>query len=109
MCGLKIHLSDFLKASMSWIDLVWIGFREPREGLAYSAKEVLSFLSYFKTLGIGPVPEIEPKTSRSAVKRSTYWAIPLASTQVPDARFRPGHLTTQLDNYKMKCLPLSLT
>ena len=61
-------------------ELISFGFREPREGLAYSAKEVLSFLSYFKTVGIGPVPEIEPKTSRSAVKRSTYWVIPIAST-----------------------------
>ena len=45
---------------------------EPREGLAaYRAKEVPSFLSYFKTLSIGPAPGIEPVTSRSAVKRST--------------------------------------
>ena len=29
-----------------------------------------SFLSYFKTLSIGPAPEIEPMTSQSAVKRS---------------------------------------
>ena len=45
---------------------------EPREGLAaYRAKEVPSFLSYFKTLSIGPPLIIEPLTSRSAVKRST--------------------------------------
>ena len=31
-------------------------------------------LSYFKILSIGPVPGIEPATSSSAVKRSTYWA-----------------------------------
>ena len=38
---------------------------EPREGLAAcTAKEVPSFLSYFRT----PAPEIEPATSRSAVK-----------------------------------------
>ena len=43
---------------------------EPREGLAAcTAKGVLSFLSYFKTLGIELAPEIEPATSRSAVKR----------------------------------------
>ena len=30
-----------------------------------------SFLSYFKTLSIGPVPGIEPATSRSAVKHFT--------------------------------------
>ena len=45
---------------------------EPREGPAVcSAKTVSSFLSYFKTLSIGPAPGIEPATSRSAVKRST--------------------------------------
>ena len=45
---------------------------EPREGpAACSAKGVPSFLSYFKTLSIGPAPGIEPATSRSAVKRST--------------------------------------
>ena len=49
----------------------------PREGLAAcSAKEVPSFLSYFNTLSNGPAPGIEPATSRSAVKRSTDWAIP---------------------------------
>ena len=45
---------------------------EPRDGpAACSAKAVHSFLSYFKTVSVGPVPEIEPATSRSAVKRST--------------------------------------
>ena len=48
---------------------------EPREGLAAcSTKVVPSFLSYFKTLSIGPAPGIEPATSRSAVTRSTDWA-----------------------------------
>ena len=52
---------------------------EPREGLAAcSAKGVPSFLSYFKTLSIGPAPEIEPATSRSAVERSSDWANPAA-------------------------------
>ena len=47
---------------------------EPREGLAAcSTKVVPSFLSYFKTLGIGQAPGIEPATSRSAVTRSTDW------------------------------------
>ena len=46
---------------------------EPREGPAVcSTKAVPSFLSYFKTLSIRPAPGIEPATSRSAVKRSTY-------------------------------------
>ena len=45
---------------------------EPCKGLAArGAKGVPSFLSYFKTLSIGPAPGIEPATSRSAVKRST--------------------------------------
>ena len=45
---------------------------EPREGqAACSAKGVRSFLSYFKTLSIGPAPGNEPATSRSAVKHST--------------------------------------
>ena len=44
---------------------------EPREGLAAcTAKGVPSFLSYFKTLSIGPAPEIEPATSR-ALQSST--------------------------------------
>ena len=52
---------------------------EPREGpAAHRAKEVPSFLSYFKTLSIGPAPGIELATSRSAVKRSTDWANPAA-------------------------------
>ena len=44
---------------------------EPREGLPVCrAKEVPSFLSYFKTLSIGPAPGIDPATSHSEVKRS---------------------------------------
>ena len=45
---------------------------KPRECLsACSAKEVPSFLSYFKTLSIGPVPGIEPATFCFAVTCST--------------------------------------
>ena len=52
---------------------------EPRECLAAcSAKAVPSFLSYFKTLSVGPAPGIEPATSRSAVRRSTDSANPAA-------------------------------
>lgn len=41
------------------------------DGLAVCrAKEVPSFLSYFKTLGVGPTPRIEPTTSFSTVKGS---------------------------------------
>ena len=37
---------------------------------------VPSFLSYFKTLSIGPAPGIEPTTTRSAGKCFTNWANP---------------------------------
>ena len=47
----------------------------PHEGLAVCrAKGVPSFLSYFKTLSIGPARKTVPPTSRSAVKRSADWA-----------------------------------
>ena len=43
---------------------------EPGEGLAScGAKGEPSFLSYFKTLSIGPTLRIAPTASRSAVKR----------------------------------------
>ena len=49
----------------------------PREGLAaYNAKGVSSFLSYFKSMSIGPALGIEPATFCSAVKRFTDWANP---------------------------------
>ena len=55
---------------------------QPREGLAICrAKVVLSFVSHFKTLRVGPVQGIEPATSRSAVKRSTDWANPAAAIE----------------------------
>ena len=55
---------------------------EPRQGLAICrAKVVLSFVSHFKTLRVGPVPGIEPATSRSAVKHSTDWANPAAAIE----------------------------
>ena len=56
-------------------DFTWSS--EPCEGpAACRAKAVPSFLSYFKTVSIGPAPEIEPATSRSAVKHSTDLANP---------------------------------
>ena len=61
---------------------------EPREGLAVCrAKEAPSFLSYFKTLSIGPVPGIEPATSRSAVKRSADGANPAAVKKQSETDF----------------------
>ena len=55
---------------------------EPRQCLAACrAKGLPSFLTYFETLSIGPVPGIEPATSRSTVKRSTDWANPARSVR----------------------------
>ena len=45
--------------------------RVTRRSSHLQCKRGTSFLSYFKTLSIGPVPGIEPTTFRSAVKRST--------------------------------------
>ena len=62
--------------------------QEPREGLAvYRAKETPSFLNYFKTLSIGPVPGIEQATSRSVVKRSADGANPAVDTKQSRANF----------------------
>ena len=63
---------------------------ESREGLAICrAKAVPSFLSYSKTLNVGPVAGIEPATSRSAVKRSTDWANPAAvkSSEINNTKY----------------------
>ena len=71
---------------------------EPREGLAICrAKAVPSFLSYFKTLSIGPVPGIEPATSRSAVKRSTDWDNPAAVTIIREDHTTHPLLTPSFD------------
>ena len=69
----KVLIGDTIFYVSNWRrDCHFTWSSEPREGLAFcSAKEVPSFLSYFKTLSIGPAPGIEPVTSRSAVKRST--------------------------------------
>ena len=62
---------DYINVSYWRRDRHFTWSSEPREGpAACSAKGVPSFLSYFKTLSIGPVPGIEPATSRSAVKGS---------------------------------------
>ena len=69
----KVLIGDTMFYVSSWRrDRHFTWSSEPREGpAACRAKEVPSFLSYFKTLSIGPAPGIEPATSRSAVKRST--------------------------------------
>ena len=54
--------------------------RATRRSSHLQCKRSTSFLSYFKTLSIGPVPGIEPTTFRSAVKRSTDWANPAGVT-----------------------------
>ena len=59
---------------------------KPREGLAICrAKAVPSFLSYFKTLSVGPAPGIEPAAFRSAIKRSNDCAVnPIYSERSQD-------------------------
>ena len=63
----------------SWI-IPWLkvqSLRGKSRGLLshyYFYSWLLSFLSYFKTLSIGPAPGIEPATSRFAFTRSTDWA-----------------------------------
>ena len=67
---------------------------EPREGpAACRAKEVPSFLSYFKTLSIGPASGIEPATSRSAVS-----ALP-TELILPRQAFCPVHIYAILTKF----------
>ena len=65
----KVIIGDTIFYVSNWTrDRHFTWSSEPREGLACcSAKEVPSFLGYFKTLSIGPAPGIEPATSRSAI------------------------------------------
>ena len=65
----KVLIGDTIFYVSNWRrDRHFTWSSEPREGLACcSAKGVPSFLSYFKTLSIGPAPGIKPATSRSAV------------------------------------------
>ena len=76
----KVLIEDTIFYVSNWRrDRHFTWSSEPREGLAVCrAKEVPSFLSYFKTLSIGPTKGIEPATSRSAFKRSTDWTNPAA-------------------------------
>ena len=62
---------------------------EPCKGPAIcKAKAVPPFLSHFKTLSVGPIPGIEPTTSRAAVKHSTDWANPAAvKTTIPSYHY----------------------
>ena len=83
---------------------------EPREGLAiFRAKAVPSFLSHFETLSIGPVPRIEPATSRSAVNRSTEWANPAAVKAVFKEVFNFFQVEISLvGNFNETCLAVIL-
>ena len=70
----KVPIGDTMFYFSNWRrdrHLTWSS--EQREGLTACTEEgVPSFLSYFKTLSIGPAPGIEPATSRSAVSK-LYW------------------------------------
>ena len=69
----------FLNISLWRLDCHFTWSSKPCKGLAVCrAKEAPSFLSYFKTLSIGPTMGKEPAISRSAVKSSTNWANPAA-------------------------------
>ena len=76
----KVLIGDTIFYVSNWRrDRHFTWSSEPREGpAACRAKGVPSFLSYFKTLSIGPAPGVEPATSRSAVKHSIDWANPAA-------------------------------
>ena len=70
----KVLIGDTIFQDISYWrqDHHFMWLSEPREGLAICrAKEVPSFLSYFKTLSMGLTPGIKTVTSCSAVKRST--------------------------------------
>ena len=69
MFSTKVLIGDTIVISPYWRgDRHFTWSSEPPEGLAVcSAKEVPSFLSYFKTLSVGPIPGIEPVTYCSAV------------------------------------------
>ena len=47
----------------------YVVIRATRRSRRLEGKGGTFISSYFKTLSIGPAPEIEPATSRSAVKR----------------------------------------
>ena len=68
----KVLIGDTIFTSPTGDGTATLWSSEPREGLAICrANAVPSFLSHFNTMSIGPVPEIEPVTPRSEVKRST--------------------------------------
>ena len=67
----RVLIGDTIFASPTRRDCHFMWSSGPHKGLAVCrAKAVPSFLSYFKTLSVGPAPGIEPPTSHSAVKHS---------------------------------------
>ena len=78
--------------------------RGTRRSSRLQVKRVPSFLSYFKTLSIGPPPGIEPATSRSAVKRSTDWANPARPITI---KFRIRKESSKPQTYYHWCLQFS--
>ena len=64
---------------------------------------VPSFLSYFKTLSIGPAPGIEPTTTRSAGKCFTNWANPDAVEDM-QTKSTSGYKNLPLQPSKLKFL-----
>ena len=82
----SMYLAQFIYSNWGhYFYVSWRGDRhftwssESRQGLAAcSAKEVPSFLSYFKTLSVGPASEMELATSGSsfqALYRLSQWVI----------------------------------
>ena len=65
-----------------------------------------TFLSQFKTLSIGPATGIEPVTSRSAVKRSTDWANPVAEERNKMASKFPFFFYLWDDDFLYTCCVL---
>ena len=61
----------FLRLHLETGPPFYVVIRATQRSSLLKAKGVTSFLSYFKTLSIGPAPGIEPATSHSAVKRFT--------------------------------------
>ena len=56
----------------------YVVIRATRMSSRSQVKGSVFILSYFKTLIIGPAPEISSATSRSAIKHSTDWVNPAA-------------------------------
>ena len=80
MKNLSIHLGHFFYVSylrcMGPLFLGVIRATSTRRSIRFCGAKAASFLSYFKTLSIGPVQGIEPATFRSTVNRSADWANP---------------------------------